>query len=88
MAEEVYEGAIGIDLGAYRMLWQFRGYVLSLVTQELHTRVLPIMRAPMSKSVRATNRRFRSWNFVGTDIVGSCQRARKLHHTIFRLFYR
>ena len=73
MAEEFYEGAIGIDLGAYRMLWLFRGYVLSLVTQEPHTRVLPIMRAPTSRSVRAAHRRFRSRDLFGTDIAGSCE---------------
>lgn len=54
MADEIYEGAIGIDLGNASMSPEllFLGWPLMSPLQVLHILVSPIMRAPTSRSVR------------------------------------
>lgn len=53
MAEEVYEGAIGIDLGMESHELIYKCFInANLLSQARPTLVSPTMRAQMSKSVR------------------------------------
>jgi hypothetical protein len=54
MADEVYEGAIGIDLGTVKPDLSPQCALLNS-DQAPHTHVSPIMREPMSKSVCGHN---------------------------------
>lgn len=54
MADEIYEGAIGIDLGKHCASAELSSFESTLIAirQVLHIPVSPIMKAPMSRSVR------------------------------------
>jgi hypothetical protein len=56
MSDEVYEGAIGIDLGAHVRKAFARTQIANAHRQAPPTRVSPTTRAPMSKSVRLRTR--------------------------------
>lgn len=52
MADEIYEGAIGIDLGAISPMVALEARMKINDEQAPHTLALPIMKGPTLKSVR------------------------------------
>lgn len=86
MAEEVYEGAIGIDLGTMSCKSDSIACNLLNVLQVPHTHVLPTTKAQMWKSVYITLPLFLESEL--TVFAYSCQRAGKLHHALIRFIHR
>lgn len=53
MADEVYDGAIGIDLGMFSHCYYLLNHS-NIIIKARPTLALPTMRAPMSRSVSRT----------------------------------
>ena len=89
MADEVYDGAIGIDLGE-RLPQRPRCRASTDRPQARPTHALPIMKEQTSKSVcdiHLTLLYLLSLFSTSTNLQCSRQRARKLYHPFIRLLH-